>query len=103
MTKSRTAPALLLPALALAAPAKGQAADPETVITRQREQVRNLIAPCPRAGDGEEIVVCGRRRDEAGPGPDRLPLPVAREPGARIRGESPPMRECLRLCYEPLN
>jgi hypothetical protein len=39
---------------------------------------------CPR-GEDADIVVCGRRRE--GPAPERLPLPVAPDPGTRVVGE----------------
>lgn len=104
MTKSRTAPGLILLALTPFPPASAQTPPAaEAAIEAQRAEVRAIVArPCPAGGDEEEIVVCGRRDDEPGVSEYRLPLPVAREPGARIRGEAPPMRECLRLCHQPL-
>ena len=59
---------------------------------------------CGRGGEGDEIVVCGRRRRERDP--NRLPLPVAPEPGERVAGHVPTGGEamaadgCLRLCQK---
>jgi hypothetical protein len=53
--------AALLPAAAAAQPGAGAAA-----VDAQRELVRSAVAPeCDAATSGEEIVVCGRREEEA--------------------------------------
>ena len=58
---------------------------------------------CP-SGEGEEIVVCGRRE----PSPYRYTGPVAREPGAHdtLPGEmgraSTNVGGCIRLCPQPV-
>ncbi len=55
---------------------------------------------CPKDPDPEAITVCGRRRAVD---PNRLPLPVKREPGERIRGEAAVMGpDCIRLCHHPV-
>ena len=54
---------------------------------------------CPR--EEGEIVVCGRR--SAGPDPYRLPLPVEREPGERVRGEATAdAGGCISRCHQPV-
>lgn len=77
-------PGLAIAAAALAS-APSHAAPPassDAAIARQQESLRSSLGlDCDR--DSGEIVVCGR----AGPDPNRLPLPVPPEPGARIAGE----------------
>ncbi len=61
---------------------------------------------CPRSADPNDIVVCARPADA--PDPDRLPLPVVPEPGARIVGglpsgiESMGADRCISRCPQPL-
>jgi hypothetical protein len=57
---------------------------------------------CPTSTDPDEITVCGRRSEQD---PNRLPLPVEREPGEPdlLPGEAPRAsstitNSCLRLC-----
>ena len=100
--------ALALPlALAATPAAAGQVATQpartaEEAIANYRqtfESVREL--ECPTPDDPEEIVVCGR--PSGAPDPNRAPLPIAREPGARIPGEnSGDGGGCIRLCHQPL-
>ena len=58
---------------------------------------------CPR--EEGEIVVCGRGSGE--PDPNRLPLPVEREPGARVVGHVPTGGDalaaggCISRCHRP--
>ena len=83
-------------AAAIAAPL--QAAPPATAEALARHQAglqRSLGLDCDRGG-GEDIVVCGRM----GPDPNRLPLPVPPEPGARHEGEPPDPSEVLALHKE---
>lgn len=54
----------------------------EAALARQQSSLRAGIGLGCDRGAGE-IVVCGRQ----GPDPDRLPLPVPPEPGARRSGE----------------
>lgn len=59
------------------------------------------LLDCPKIEGSDEIVVCAKPK--GAPDPDRLPLPVAREPGARIRGEAlADGGGCMRLCHQPL-
>jgi hypothetical protein len=100
--------ALALPlALAATPAAAGQAATQpartaEEAMANYRqtfESVREL--DCPTSEDPEEIVVCGR--PSGAPDPNRAPLPIAREPGARIPGEnSGDSGGCIRLCHQPV-
>jgi hypothetical protein len=48
---------------------------------------------CGAGGDGQEIVVCGKR----GPDPYRLPLGSEPEPGARLAGEAADQRKTMAL------
>jgi hypothetical protein len=73
---------------ALAAPP----ATADEALARQQSSLRaGLGLDCTR--DAGEIVVCGRQ----GPDPNRLPLPVPREPGARVAGEPPDPSDALAL------
>lgn len=86
MTKSRMAVLLLM----LWLPVQANAEEPVTAEQAMEhyhqafQPVRSLDCP---GGGGDEIVVCGRRTD--GPDPNRLPLPVERDPGERVTGEAP--------------
>lgn len=78
--------ALLLLSLGAASLAPAQA--PLTADQAMETYRRAFQAPdqldCPR-GEDEDIVVCGRRTD--GADSNRLPLPVAPDPGTRVAGE----------------
>ncbi|HEX9966270.1 MAG TPA: hypothetical protein VGB04_14940 [Allosphingosinicella sp.] len=85
-------PALAIMAAALAA-APAPAAPPlsaEEALARQASSLRSGLG-CDR-GAGE-IVVCARQ----GHDPNRLPLPVEPEPGARNAGEPPDPDDSLAL------
>ena len=85
---------LAMAAAALAfAPAKGAPpASAEEALARQQASLRSSLGlGCER--EAGEIVVCGR----PGPDPNRLPLPVEPEPGARIAGEPSDPKESLAL------
>ena len=88
---------LAMAAAAMAA-APAPAAPPlsaDEALARQRSSLRSgLGLVCDR--DSGEIVVCGRQ----GPDPNRLPLPVPPEPGARIAGEPADPSEALALSAE---
>jgi hypothetical protein len=85
------AAAALLPVQALAAPALSA----EEALARQQSSLRSgLGLDCDRGA--AEIVVCGRQ----GPDPDRLPLPVPPEPGARRSGEPVDPTDTLALSAE---
>ena len=76
----------LLLTIALAAPAG--AAEPMSA-DAALAHYRKTFAPvaeldCPKASGPDEIVVCGR---PGGQDPNRLPIPPAPTPGARIAGE----------------
>jgi hypothetical protein len=108
---SRMALAALL-ALAPAPAAAGQAATQpartaEEAMANYREtfeSVRELDCPTPE--DPEEIVVCGRPSDA--PDPNRAPLPIGPEPGARVVGGVPSALEsmsaggCISRCPQPV-
>lgn len=88
---------LAIAAVAALAAASAPAAPPATAeeaLARQQALLRSGLAlDCGRQQD--EIVVCGRQ----GPDPNRLPLPVEPEPGARTRiaGEATAPKESLAL------
>ena len=88
---------LLIAALLGGAGAAASAAPPvtaEEALARQQSGLqRSLGLDCDRGGGGGDIVVCGRQ----GPDPNRLPLPVEPEPGARNSGEPPDPSEALAL------
>ena len=101
MSLSRLAPLILLALI----PAGAAAAPPITAdqaMTNYRKVIKTIRElDCPSSGGADEIVVCGNREDEARAG--RLPLPVAREPGERIRGE--PLADgggCISRCHQPV-
>lgn len=82
------AAAAFLSAPAAAAPP----ASAEEALARQQASLRSSLGlGCDR--DSGEIVVCGR----PGPDPNRLPLPVEPEPGARTAGEASDPRASLAL------
>ena len=90
-------PALAIMAAALAAaPAPAQPPlTAEEALARQQSSLRSgLGLGCDRTT--AEIVVCAR----PGPDPNRLPLPVQPEPGARIAGEPVDPGETLALSAE---
>jgi hypothetical protein len=77
---------------ALAAPPATPSTSADEALARQQSSLRaGLGLDCTR--DAGEIVVCGRQ----GPDPNRLPLPVPREPGARVAGEPPDPSDALAL------
>lgn len=82
--------------LAGAVPASGApSATAEEALARQRAGLHDSLGlDCDRGG--ADIVVCGRQ----GPDPNRLPLPVEPEPGARRSGEPPAASEALALGAE---
>ena len=85
--------ALLLPGSAGSAPPAGA----EQALARQQASLRaSLGLDCDRGRTDQDIVVCGR----IGPDPNRLPLPVPPEPGARHAGEPPVPGEALALSAE---
>ena len=64
----------------------------EDALARQQSGLqKSLGLDCDRGGG--DIVVCGR----AGPDPNRLPLPVPPEPGARHSGEPADPSDALAL------
>ncbi len=82
------------------------ASDPvtaEEAVKIQRIEMRTLTEmDCPRPGEGEEIVVCGRRSPDRG-GRSGFRVPYVAEPGRRIPGEgSADSGGCMRLCHQPL-
>jgi len=86
------AASLIAAPLAAAPPATA-----EDALARQQASLRaSLALDCDREGGGGDIIVCGRQ----GPDPDRLPLPVEPEPGARHAGEPPAPSEALALGAE---
>lgn len=97
--------AIAAAAILLAAPVPAIAFGPEPSLTAeqaieiQRDSVRETIgtAPCSRAREKGDIVVCGRR----GPDPGRLPLPVERLEGDRehlMPGELPRAQSSYDSC-----
>ena len=67
-------------------------ASAEEALARQQASLRSSLGlDCDR--EAGEIVVCGR----PGPDPNRLPLPVEPEPGARIAGEASDPEASLAL------
>lgn len=91
--------------LLLAAPATPAGTQPVTAEQALESYRESFPSPrefdCPKGGDQEEIVVCGRAKGAVDP--NRLPLSVAREPGARIKGEAlVDSGGCMRLCPQPL-
>jgi hypothetical protein len=82
-----------LPAMPPARAAPPASAD--EALARQQSSLRSgLGLHCDR--EAGEIVVCGRQ----GPDPNRLPLPVEPEPGARRSGEPADPGEALALSAE---
>ena len=69
----------------------------EQALARQQQSLRTSLGlDCDRGRSAEDIVVCGRQ----GPDPNRLPLPVQPEPGARNAGEPPVPADALALSAE---
>jgi len=67
----------------------------DDALARQQSSLRSSLGlDCDRTSG--EIVVCGR----TGPDPNRLPLPVQPEPGARRGGEPVDPTETLALSAE---
>jgi hypothetical protein len=78
----------------VASPALGQPAfDAEAALARQKSQLSGSLGLRCGGGDGQEIVVCGKR----GPDPYRLPLGSEPEPGARLAGEAADQRKTMAL------
>jgi hypothetical protein len=98
MAGPRSIVGLLIGALLAGAVTPVSAAPPATAeeaLARQQAGLqRSLGLDCDRGG--AEIVVCGR----IGPDPNRLPLPVPPEPGARNSGEPADPSEALALSAE---
>lgn len=107
--------ARLLATVALASMSASLAAQqvaPEEAIARQQAEIAEVVGgTCPTGtnpDDPDNVVVCGRRPAEGGPGDYRVPW--APEPGriARLPGEAPSGRDalaadqCLRLCAQPV-
>ena len=94
---SRMTAALIL--AAGAAPAEAQVTAEQALSNYRKTFKTTRELDCPT--DGGDIVVCGRRAGERDPA--RLPLPVEREPGARVAGE--PMKDsggCVSRCHQPV-
>ncbi|HEX8063921.1 MAG TPA: hypothetical protein VF535_11975 [Allosphingosinicella sp.] len=87
--------AIAAAALAPAAAQAGPPASADEALARQQASLRSgLGLDCDRGS--AEIVICGRQ----GPDPNRLPLPVAPEPGARNSGEPADPSAALALSAE---
>jgi hypothetical protein len=103
---ARFVPGLALLAIVAPADAARAAAAPvtaEQALENYREKFESVDEiGCPRKRSPDEIVVCGQRD---GPDPNRLPLPVAREPGKPVPGEpiGGAAFTCLKSCYQPVN
>jgi hypothetical protein len=88
-------------AIAVAVPAAAREASVtgETLLERQRSELRSKagLVGCVAKGDDAEILVCGRLD------PDRYRIPPAStpEPGARVIGEAADGRTLLALGAEP--
>jgi len=92
--------ALLLTAGPSAAPAQSLTAE-QALHAYRRTFPSPRQLDCPKGEGSEEIVVCARPRGV--PDPNRLPLPVASEPGARIAGEAlSDGGGCIQRCPQPL-
>ncbi|HEX8308909.1 MAG TPA: hypothetical protein VF645_10890 [Allosphingosinicella sp.] len=84
--------ALIVAALAAARATAAPPLSAEEALARQRSSLRAEIGlDCDR--DSAEIVVCGR----TGPDPNRLPLPIRPERGARNAGEPSDPKDALAL------
>lgn len=110
MTKSSMPRPALLPLAALAAPAAlaAQSPTPEEAIEAQRAEIAEVVRQvCPTGTnphDPDNVVVCGRRPREGGPGDYRVP-PSVRAPGEVASGsglEAMSAGGCLRLCPQPV-
>jgi hypothetical protein len=92
MAKLGLAIAAAASALATAPASGAPPLSAEEALAAQQSSLRSgLGLNCDR--DAAEIVVCGRQ----GPDPNRLPLPVEPEPGARVAGEPVDPKETLAL------
>jgi hypothetical protein len=81
-----------------AAPAFAAApATADQALARQQESLRDSLGlDCDRRSGARDIIVCGRQ----GRDPNRFPLPVPPEPGARHSGEAPDAADALALGAE---
>jgi hypothetical protein len=92
---AKLALAIMAAVLAAAAASAAPPLTAEEALARQHSSLRSgLGLDCDRGS--AEIVVCGR----TGPDPNRLPLPVQPEPGARRSGEPVDPSETLALSAE---
>jgi hypothetical protein len=79
------------------APAEAQITAEQALVNYRKTFKSTREIDCPK--DAGEIVVCGRL---VGRDPARLPLPVEREPGARVAGEaSRDTGGCISRCHQP--
>ena len=84
--------AIAAASLASAAASAAPSTSADEALARQQSSLRaGLGLGCDRSA--AEIVVCGRH----GPDPNRLPLPVQPEPGARNAGEPADPADALAL------
>jgi hypothetical protein len=89
---AKSALAIIAAALAAGAAPAAPPLSAEEALARQQSSLRSgLGLGCDR--DSAEIVVCARQ----GPDPNRLPLPVPPEPGARTAGEPVDPSDTLAL------
>ena len=85
------------PAMAAAQPATAE----QALETYRKTFQSPRQLDCPKSEGSDEIIVCARSK--GAPDPNRLPLPVMREPGDRIPGEAlVDGGGCMRLCHEPV-
>ncbi|MBX3560378.1 MAG: hypothetical protein KF780_01055 [Sphingomonas sp.] len=87
-------------ALVIGPSAAAAQVDPDALIARQRQELREGARLDCAPGENDEITVCARRYGQAQN--PRSPLPYAPEPGAVIRGEPPANFGCDRLCHQPV-
>lgn len=101
MHLSRLAPLILL-ALIPAGAAGAPTITADQALANYRKVIKTTRElDCPSSGSADEIVVCGNREDDTRVG--RLPLPLAPEPGERVRGE--PLADgggCISRCHQPV-
>jgi hypothetical protein len=92
----------MLALLLVAQSAPGAVTAEQAMARHQTEVDAKSGLKCPRGGDGEEIVVCGRRPGSAPPGSE-FRVPYVPEPGRRIPGEAVvDGGGCIRLCHQPV-